>query len=335
VPRIALALAAAAVLLGRPVHAQNPWLLEWLADYAAGRHAEVAGRMASLASARVLEFDLERQAPAWLQQKGADPVAQRRVLAAFALEAAIARLDQGTDATKLLEWGCRQVRRIPQPGPIEQHWHRAAFAVFAGAADSDGLEAHIGHVKLQFPTEPRLTFQRAVAAELRTVPALAGLRTASEMEKRRQEAARRFREVTDTDASTRAEADLRLAHVQIALAAPDAALEALARLDEPTIDPYLVYLARLFRGLALEQLGRLDEARAAYEAALAAAPGTPSAAMRLAALEFRQGQRDVSDRIVAELIDRRAPVADPWWSYWSADFRHLTRLLAALRGSVR
>lgn len=334
-PRIVLALAAAAVLFARPGDAQNPWLLEWLADYAAGRHAEVAARMASLASARVLEFDLDRQASAWLQQKGADPLVQRRVLAAFALEAAFAKLDQGTEATKLLEWGCRQIRRIPKPAAFEQHWHRAAFAAFAGAGDADGLEAHVNHVKLQFPAEPRLAFQRAVAAELRTVPALAGPGTAAEIESRRREAARRFRVAADTDPQARAESEVRFAHVQIAIAAPEVALEALARAEAATTDRQLLYLARLFRGLAFEKLGTQTDARAAYEAALAIAPGTPSATMRLAALAFRQGDRDVSDRLVSDLIERNTPASDPWWSYGAADFRNAADLLTTMRGSLR
>ena len=77
------------------------------------------------------------------------------MLAAFALEAATSHLNQRPAATKLIEWGCRQVRRnmppAAEPGEFERRWHLAAFASLSGAIDPDALEAHTAHVKLQFP----------------------------------------------------------------------------------------------------------------------------------------------------------------------------------------
>ena len=120
---------------------------------------------------------------------------RRRALAAFVLDAVNARLDQGLRATRLLEWGCRQIRRHSPPDDFDRSWHRAAFALFSGAVDPDGLETHVAHVQQQFPDEPRLLFERAVASELRAAPFLAGARlTPAGGAKHYGEAANRYRE---------------------------------------------------------------------------------------------------------------------------------------------
>jgi hypothetical protein len=86
-------------------------------------------------------------------------------------------------------------------------------------------------------------------------------------------------------------------------------------------DRALVYLAHLFRGIALENRGRLQDARLSYREALAESPGAHSATLRLAALEFRHGGLDEPESLLGPLLRDDDPRRDPWWSYYAGDWR--------------
>jgi tetratricopeptide (TPR) repeat protein len=88
-----------------------------------------------------------------------------------------------------------------------------------------------------------------------------------------------------------------------------------------TDDRALIYLVHLFRGIALENRARTDEARASYRQALALSPGAHSATLRLAALEFRHGRSDEPETLLDSLLRNDDPRRDPWWSYYAADWR--------------
>lgn len=331
----AATLILAAVVWRAPVEAQSSWVHDWLRDYAAGRAADVAERLTSVANLKTLESDLDLLLKGWLKEPGAPEDVRRRQIAAFALEAAYSRLDQGSTATSLVEWACRQVRRSPTRGEFERRFMLAAFGLFAGAVAPNELETHISHVKLLFPREPRLTYERAVADELRAAPFYEGGRSSPrDVQASYQSAAKWFREAAKVE-STRAEANLRLGHVELALGHPDAALAALEQAEAATTDPSLVFLARLFRGQAFEKLTRPEEAARAYELALAIKPGAQSASMALAALRFQSGQRDVADGMISALLVRPDQPDDPWWLYWPADFRYAGSLVLGMRESLK
>ena len=323
-------------LLSLPVRAQSPWILEWLTDYAAGKQAQVAERLKSIGSIRQFERDIDSTASKWLEGSFGTPELRQRALVGFILEAVYSRIDQGLDATKLLEIACRRVRRQAKPDEFEHRWHLAAFAMFAGAVDPDGLEAHVAHMRFQFPKEPRLPLERAVASELRAAPFFVPARTSpSEITKRYEEAARRYREaLTSADVATRSEAHLRLARVELELDRPASTIEVLTGLDGLGIEADLRYLERLFRGMALERLGRTDGARDMYQSALRIAPHAQSAAMALAALQFRHGQREHAERLVQGVLTAHT-AEDPWWIYWPADFRRAPALIASMREALK
>ena len=96
-----------------------------------------------------------------------------------------------------------------------------------------------------------------------------------------------------------------------------------------TDDPALLFLLHLFRGIAYENRGRADEARASYAAALAISPNAHSATLRLAALGFRYGHDDDSAARVKALLHDDDPRRDPWWSYCAADWRFWYARIAA------
>ena len=315
--------------------AQNAWVAEWLRDYAAGQHAEVAERLRRVASISRLEADLEIVSRNWLKQ---EPVAQRRrELAAFALEAGFAQAVQGLAAGKLVEWGCRHIRRVTTPGEFERRWHLAAFSALGGAIDPENLEKHVLHLRPHFSNEPRLPFERAVASELSAADVFTKRKaSAGDVAERNAEAAKRYREATaSSDPAVQAESWLRLGRVELARGRLDEAMSALDQAEPMTSDPALKYLARLFRGMTLERLKQTDAARQAYQAALTLNPGAHAATTALANLLFRAGERAEADKLMSALMARAEPVIDPWWFYWPGDYRFGTARIQAVRAALR
>lgn len=324
-----------AISLARPtLHAQEPWVLEWLQMYAGGRQAEVLPKLATVGNLKEFQDDLDKLLPTWTAGPG-DPEQHRRAIIAFAVDTASARFDQGTQASKLAEWACRQIRRHAKPDEFDHRAYMAMFALFARAVDPDALETHVVHVKFQFPNEPRLALERGIAEEMRGAPFYEPTKqTTADTIKRREEAARRYAEAAKVDAIS-AEALLRLGRVNLDLGKADEALKALDRVEPLSKDGSIVYLARLFRGMALDRLGKLDDAAQAYREALAIAPDAQSASISLAAVTLKRGDAAGSDRLMKAMLTRPLPAPDPWWTYWAGDYRFGSDLLEAMREAVK
>lgn len=301
-------------------------------EYRLGAGSTVVSRLTKIGSLKQLQEDLDKLAPAWIADKAVSPDAQRRTLAAFALEAAYAHPEQPDAASKLVEWGCRQVRRNPKPDEFDRRWHWAAIAILEGAVDPDALESHLAHMQFQFPNEPRVTLVLGVAEEMRVFSLMtSGRGPAGEIANRNKEAARRF-QAAAAGSSAPAEANLRLGHVRIQLGQPEQALEALGRVEPATADQDFIYLARLFRGQALDDLGQADAARDAYRGALQVRPGAQTATTALAALLFRTGRREEAAELATQIVHIGTNVPDdPWWNYWPGDYRDAYRLMTAMR----
>lgn len=324
-----------AMPLARPaVQAQEPWVMQWLQAYAGGNQADVLPKLATVGNLKEFQDDLDKVLPAWTAMPG-DPEQHRRAIIAFVVDAAFARLDQGTQAGKLAEWACRQIRRHAKPDEFDHRAYMAMFALFAGAVDPDALELHVKHVQFQFPNEPRLALERGIAEEIRGAPFYEPVKqTTADTIKRREEAARRYADAAKVDAIS-AEALLRLGRVNLDLGKADDALKALDRVEPLSKDGSIVYLARLFRGMALDRLGKLDDAAQAYREALAIAPDAQSASISLAAVTLKRGDAAGSDRLMKAMLIRPSPAPDPWWTYWAGDYRLHDDWLKAMREAVK
>src|SRR6476646_149688 len=338
-PRLRAALTLVVVLAlslpPAPVAAQTVWVLEWLQEYASGKQAEVAARFRTVSSLRQLQDDLDKIAPKYLDVKGADAELHRRAIVGFAIEAAYARIEQGPLASKLAEWACRQLRRHTKPDDFDRRAHLAIFAILAGAVDPDALESHVTHVKFQFPAEPRLAFERGIAQELRAAPFYApGKETPADVVKHREDAVTAYTTAARVE-SVRTEALRRLGRVTLDLGKNDEALTALDGIEPAAKDSDVIYLARLFRGQALERLGKIDDARQSYTRALEVRPDAQTASVALAALEVRRGDKAAADQRVRQLLSRMAQPDDPWWEYWPGDFRLGPDLMRAMREAVK
>jgi hypothetical protein len=98
-------------------------------------------------------------------------------------------------------------------------------------------------------------------------------------------------------------------------------------------DATLGYWAALFRGRVLETEGTPDDAAAAYERAAALFPGSQTPAVALASLWKRHDRPIDAGRWAAAVTSGQRAGLDPWWEYWSGDYRLLTTWVAALRSS--
>jgi tetratricopeptide (TPR) repeat protein len=145
-----------------------------------------------------------------------------------------------------------------------------------------------------------------------------------------------FAAVADAHPETDAEARVHIGYLAMRAGRPDAALDPLG-VAASSSDPHVRYLADYFAGRALEQLGRRDEAIAAYRRALATVPNAPSAASLLAAQLFSSDS--VDDRLGAHAVLASANAAgilrDPWDLYWYGDARRWSEYMARLREALR
>lgn len=136
--------------------------------------------------------------------------------------------------------------------------------------------------------------------------------------------------------STRAEATVRAAGLQLRSGQAADALATLDRFDERwTQDGVLVYWARLLRGKALDALNRADEAIAAYQQALEVAPAAQSPVVGMMMTESRRGRDDAAEALAVRVRTAGDPVDDPWWIYPHGELRVYARRLAELREMAR
>jgi tetratricopeptide (TPR) repeat protein len=274
---------------------------------------------------------------------------RRRNLVTFALDLAGANaLTQGPAARSMIESVCSSVRRHMPPTDFDHAWQLAALALLEGELDPNALRGHLEHLEQQFPDEPRAMLAHALADEQMTAPiemvADSDSAAADFARKRNptgvsqtvlmQRALASYEGLLKIDA-LRPEASLRIAHLQIGLHHFDQALPALDVVDSSSDDPYLLYLSRLFRGLALEGLNRTAAAQAAYRDALKLGPGAHAATMALATSLFRSGHRDEADQLATNLVAHDDPTHDVWWAYYSGDFHLWGLLMSRVREYVK
>lgn len=276
---------------------------------------------------------------------------RRRAMTSFALElAAIGSTRHSSSAARLVEWACAYVRSHTPLNAFDRAWQLAALSVLEGGIDAHTLADHVTHAQLVFRDEPRLILARGVAEEQFNAPseALVRTETAAGLLRAREALARaegegvraseraiaRFQEAA-RDNGLAGEALLRAGHVELRLGRYDAALATWTGLEARTTDPAVRFLLYLFRGIAYEGRGRVDEARASYKAALAMSPGAHSATLRLAALAFRYGHDDNQVTLTDALLQDDDARRDPWWSYYAADWRFWYPRIAAVRAQLR
>ena len=362
---LVLPLVLTTLVVATPTTLPQPSLVQLFEQYAGGRFQDVEQHFAALANFDHVLEQLRRDAPAWMLAGGPDQRARREVIAAtVALEAARAgatrewkwvqlqpRMDasngEGYDPLnvliwrappQLIEWGCELFRRDARPRPVERWWQLAALGVAQLSEDPQFLVGdvqigrgrsageignlqdeikHLDHVEKRFPTEMRLTLAQGIARDHHW----------------HDDAAKVYRALA-SDPDVGGEAMMRLGAMQLRQRQLADAIKSFDRADAQTRDPYVVYLARFFRGQALERQNQVRRAEASFRGAAAAVPHAQGATLALAALAFRDGRRTEAQRLVDEMLATDPPPVDPWRRFVHADDRFWPQLIGRLRAEI-
>jgi tetratricopeptide (TPR) repeat protein len=249
-----------------------------------------------------------------------------------------ARGRAGMDAaSELLLEHSRLIQHPIAPDAFEHLWYWAALAA-ATNANRTSVVTRLADAALErFPDEPRFVLARAIAQDLSDSDGLATAARDGRLTARLAESANdlmaRYDEAIRFEA-TRVEATVRQALLLHRMGRDQDALDRLSASGDRAGDPFVTYLRHLFRGQTLDAMGRVDEAADAYRAALAYAPGAQSAQVGLMTCLIRLGDRAGAEAL-AEAIQQPSEVFDPWWAYWSGDYRFHAELLDRLRSEGR
>ena len=132
-----------------------------------------------------------------------------------------------------------------------------------------------------------------------------------------------------------AEALVRLGFCRLRLGQRDRAVQHFTDASRTASEPAVGYLARLFAGVAHARSGRVDEAVAAYRAALEILPHTRSASALLTSLLFMHHRLDEAEAVAGDFLSNSQADRDPWQTYLLGDYRSYSDLVIRLREAAK
>jgi tetratricopeptide (TPR) repeat protein len=341
--------------VGLALQVQSPPVtLPFLLDaYAAGDYGVISRSLETEATFERMREELDDTSAEWQQRP-------RPQMAVFLIDLALAAHNrQWVHWLDIICVGRQFVTRLPiggscrkglRPRPVglgadddafEIAWHKTLVALLEGQRRPDFVaDEGIGPLEDRMAPAPRpdgdprlvdpwIAIHRGFVREQEAIVSPAKLEDSG------RAAIEQYDEAAEY-LSTRTEALVRKGWLLLRLGEPTAALAALESLAEPAADPAVVYWKHLFRARALVALGRQDDAMPAYERARALIPGAQAPVVGLMALELGRDRRAEAYRW-AELVRRPPDVQahDPWWDYWSGDFRFFAGRLVELRRMAR
>jgi tetratricopeptide (TPR) repeat protein len=230
-----------------------------------------------------------------------------------------------TPRTLHLDFGRQLADVLAQRPPLERvalAWYRAVSAMHQQWSDVGAVQPHLDAAAVFFRDDPVLALDRGTLrqayADARVQSYLATLRRqpfhigARQVEL--EQAETELRRAVALDASL-VEARIRLADV-LALGGKDAEAAALARdaLGTP-LPPFLDYYGSMVLGSAAARLGRIAEARAAFERAAARYPDAQSAKVALSRIALVEGRPAAGVAVANEAFGdgvRPGTAVDPW-----------------------
>jgi hypothetical protein len=229
----------------------------------------------------------------------------------------------------------------PHRDTFVRDWYRATLKYKLGIAEYD--PPHFDHAMKLFPTDAEIRFLAGCLHEGLADPRVQAARANVKLTQRAQlafdgtdaELARAqqwFRAALDLDPA-HAEARLRLGRTLHRRDRTKEAVDEFRRAIDLTSEPRLRYYAHMFLGASLEALDRLDEARHAFEQALALFPDAQAPRVALSQLAHRQGDRAQAAealRGVMVPVEGKSPDDDPWWTYQVAAGRRSLDALNAI-----
>ena len=239
--------------------------------------------------------------------------------------------------TAQIDFGTEQFGAEPEtPRPIERWWQLAALAVAQRSEDARFLVGdiaiglateiintqheikHLDHVMKRFPAEKRFVLAQGIARDRYW----------------ENDALTAYTAVAD-DVDVGGEASMRLGALHMKHERFGEAIRQFDRAETLTRDPYVIYLARYFKGKVLEHNSRSSDAQNEYRRAAAAWPNGQAATMSLVALLFRDGHRTEAHERVGRMLAAGPAAFDPWREYVHADNRFWPQLIGRLRAEIR
>jgi hypothetical protein len=271
------------------------------------------------------------------------PTSPRRT-AAFALDVALTGLHMPSRFTQeaAIRLLAEYAARVHQPtagDAFECAWLRTAAAGLEGLIKPSLSSVLVAHAVERCSTDGRLRLAQAVIADQQVWLSAVAAGPVSTDTPALGAAADHVLDLyaaVDGFPAARREARVRAAWL---LARMRRAADGLALLENPggggmaparPDDPQLRYLDYLIRGQLLRRLGRAEAAEDAFQQALAAWPGGQAA--RVALLTLLAGRGDLAGAAALADAVETAPLdtGDPWWVYWTGDYRMYDELRAGL-----
>lgn len=326
----------------RPMSGQSFALtgMELLDQYEHGNPV-AADAFAGVIHVESVKDALKAEGERWITGAGSKEIPRRRLVAAtFALETARAGLDEEwANSVELIDWGWSQLSQQRAPLPAERIWHLAAIALMQGAYDEEMLTPRLRRLRSRFPNEARVPLAEGWAAQamVRMGPVAPPLRgkPGGVGDSGADVIGAYTRALASPDATVAGEADLRLGYIDLIADRSESALTRLAHAQSATRDPYLIYLAHLFRGWTLTRMGRESESTAEYQQTVNTIPAAGTGALWLATRLLAEGQRAEADAVVDRSLVGSRDVSDPWRLYGYGDFYRFPALMKQLRGAIR
>jgi VWFA-related protein len=244
--------------------------------------------------------------------------ANRRRTAVFALELALAGLrsdnrDARDEAGRLLAEYHVRVREPAGADEFECLWLVTETTALEGLFMPDNALLFIPRALQRCPANPRLQLAYALVTEQQWLQGRTIVAQEADI-LNRYEQAMKFPE-------TEIEARVRAARFLYGLGQIDRGLDLLDGIRTVPSDLELRYFAQLVRGQLLRAGGRLDDAAAAFRAALVAWPGAQSARVALMTLSMSRGNREEAAALAEAVQMAAVDQYDPWWTYWLGDYR--------------
>jgi len=256
----------------------------------------------------------------------------RRRTAVFALELGLSGLrstnrDARDEGGRLLAEYHVRVREPAGADAFECAWLVTETTALEGLFMPDNALQFVPRALQRCPSNARLNLAYALISEQQWIQ---GRTTAAQEPEilNRYEQAMKFPE-------TEPEARVRAARFLYGLGQFDRGLAMLDGIKASPADLELRYFASLVRGQLLRARGRMDDAAAAYRAALAAWPGAQSAQVALMTLAVGRGNREEAGALAETIQMAAVDQYDPWWTYWLGDYRAYPAVLDKLRELAR
>jgi tetratricopeptide (TPR) repeat protein len=206
-------------------------------------------------------------------------------------------------------------------------WYRVVVAALQYQARTQQSDAYLKHALLLSPGNPDIQVLAGIGQEMRCAPRVAGIKSCN-VRGALAAAEPHFRAALEAQPD-RLEARLRLGRVLQQLDRLQEARAVLAPLAAAA-DDRIAYLGQVFLGGVEDALQHPEAALAAYDAAAARLPRAQTARLSASEVRYRLGERQAATEAIPPATGE-ANALEPWWTYTFGEYWRIDVLLDAVR----